>query len=98
MNKLLAGLVLVVALGACKSDAEKLCFDGKIDEPNRVSACGEECDQGNEKACATQADVGLQRCMKDRDAETCRWMCHYGKDGKDLYCNEYEKITGKPAE
>lgn len=36
--------------------------------------------------------------MKDGDSETCRWMCHYGKDGKDLYCKEFEKITGKPAE
>ena len=93
-----AMLLLALGLMACKSDAEKLCFDGKMDSPNRVSACGELCDKDDSKACGIQGEVGLQRCMKDKDAETCRWMCHYGKDGQDLYCKEYQAITGKPAE
>jgi len=90
--------ITLLGLGACKNDTEKLCFDGAINAPHRVSACGELCDKGDSKACGIQGETGLQRCMKDKDAETCRWMCLYGKDGKDLYCAEAEKITGKRVE
>lgn len=98
MKTVVLWLGFVLAASACKSDAEKLCFDGKMDDKYRVSACGELCDKDDGKACSTQTQVALQRCMKDRDPETCRWMCLYGKDGKDLYCKEHEAITGKPAE
>lgn len=91
-------MLLVLSVAACKSDAEKLCFEGKLDAPHRVAACGELCDKDDQKACGTQGEVGLQRCMKEHDAETCTWMCRYAKDGKDLYCKEAEKITGKPVE
>lgn len=89
---------VLFAFTGCTSDAERACFEAPITAPHRVSACGELCDKGDQKACGIQGETGLQRCMKDKDAETCRWMCSYGKDGRDLYCREYQKITGKPAQ
>jgi hypothetical protein len=88
-------LALVFSASACKSDEAKLCFDGAHDAPHRESACGQECDRGKEEACAKQTELGLQRCMKDKNAEVCGWMCRYGNAGQDLYCKEYEGITGK---
>jgi hypothetical protein len=86
-------LVLAFVLSGCKSEAEKACFDNSQSSKNRVSACGEACDKNGE-ACAEQTKVGTDGCMTKKDAEVCRWMCNYGKTGQDLYCAEYEKITG----
>jgi hypothetical protein len=85
---------LVLLLLGCKNDSERRCFG----TPGDVSSCGEVCRRGNEKGCVTQTEVATERCMKGHDVETCRWMCLYGHDGKDLYCAEHLKITGKPVE
>ena len=82
----------------CKSDAEKACFGGGSDLMMVVASCGEECDRGDAKSCAQQTDLAIDACMKKHTADVCRWMCHYGKTGQDLYCAEYQKVTGKPAE
>lgn len=89
-------LGFVFALG-CKSAEEKACF-GNGTAKDVVGACGQECDRKNEQACAKQTEVATDACMKKQDVEVCRWMCHYGKTGQDLYCAEYKKITGKEAE
>ena len=96
--RFLIACVFVLSTVGCKSAGEKKCLEGKIDEPHIASACGEACDQGNQEACVKQTKIGDERCFKAKDAETCRWMCLYGKSGKDLYCAEHEKITGKPVE
>jgi hypothetical protein len=96
MRLINVAFMLVLASG-CKSDTEKACFESTIPK-TVVSACGELCDKSDGKACHQQATIGLEACMTKHDAEVCRWMCHYSKDGADLFCKEYTKQTGKVAE
>jgi len=90
-------IAVALAFAGCKSAAEKQCFDGANKDKVRLAACGELCDKGDDKACATQGEIALERCMRDEDAEYCRWMCDYGKDGKDLYCKKLELLKRKNA-
>lgn len=91
--------VLIISVAACKSEAEKACLDGSTKDTYILSSCGEACDSGNEAACKRQNELGLQRCMTDKDASACQRMCLYSKSsGKELFCKEYENITGKSAD
>ena len=93
MSRILS-ITTVFLFAACQSEAEKQCFDGN--DKDRLAYCYEACRSGNDKACATENKVGLQQCFTDHNTESCSRMCRYSKSsGKELFCKEYEKLTGK---
>lgn len=81
-----------VVVPAC-DETSKQCFgDDAASVKNQVSACGELCDKDDGKACAKQVELANEACIEGGDAEICRWMCDYAKDGKEVYCKKHEEL------
>jgi hypothetical protein len=90
-------LLTCLLLPGC-DEAAKMCRDEQAPLKNRISACGERCDKDDAEACVRQTELATAACLEGSDAETCRWMCHYGGTGQDLYCARFKDLTGTEAE
>lgn len=78
-------------LGSCDEN-KAACFEKK-----NLSACNELCDiKNNNKACAMQTELGIQKCMDERDIKVCSSLCLMAKDGKELFCKKQKELCSLP--